>query len=155
MDRKARMALGNTVIVASSIIGGVLLTNQLTHDQGGLLGRSATPVPTSTAAASSSGSESTPTPSATATSTAVKKGMSDTISYRYGNVQVEAIKTGSKLTAVHMIQSDATNGRAAAYPMLVQAALSANGTNFGNISGATFTTDAFKQALDSALSKIG
>ncbi|MEO0049248.1 MAG: hypothetical protein RL556_580 [Actinomycetota bacterium] len=154
MDRKARMALGNTVIVASSIIGGVLLTNQLTHDQGGLLGLTATPNPTATAAATS-GSTPAPSSSSTTATSTVKKGMSATISYRYGNVQVEAIKSGSKLTAVHMIQSDATNGRAAAYPMLVKAALSANGTNFGNISGATFTTDAFKQALDSALSKIG
>ncbi|MEY4322130.1 MAG: hypothetical protein RL167_858, partial [Actinomycetota bacterium] len=30
----------------------------------------------------------------------------------------------------------------------------ANGSNFANISGATFTTAAFKQALDSAISKL-
>jgi uncharacterized protein with FMN-binding domain len=32
--------------------------------------------------------------------------------------------------------------------------MSAQGSGFGNISGATYTTEAFKQALDSALGKF-
>jgi uncharacterized protein with FMN-binding domain len=38
---------------------------------------------------------------------------------------------------------------------LKDAAIQANGSNFGNLSGATYTTDAYKQAVDSALSKLG
>jgi uncharacterized protein with FMN-binding domain len=38
--------------------------------------------------------------------------------------------------------------------MLAEAAVNANGSNFGNVSGATFTTQAFKQALESALGKF-
>jgi hypothetical protein len=30
----------------------------------------------------------------------------------------------------------------------------ANGTSFGNLSGATFTVDAFKQSMESALAKF-
>jgi uncharacterized protein with FMN-binding domain len=48
----------------------------------------------------------------------------------------------------------ATHGRQSAFSPLVQAAIAANGTNFGNLSGATYTTDAFKQALESALGKF-
>jgi len=36
----------------------------------------------------------------------------------------------------------------------VQSAIASQGANFSNLSGATFTTDAFKQALTSALAKF-
>jgi len=78
----------------------------------------------------------------------------DAIQYRYGVIQVEVVRKGGKITAVNMIQSDATAGREQAFPYLTDYALKAQGTNFGNLSGATFTTDAFKQALDSAISKL-
>jgi uncharacterized protein with FMN-binding domain len=38
--------------------------------------------------------------------------------------------------------------------MLVEATIQAQGSGFGNISGATFTTEAYKQALNSAISKL-
>jgi uncharacterized protein with FMN-binding domain len=41
-----------------------------------------------------------------------------------------------------------------AFQYLVQYAIQSQGTGFGNLSGATYTTDAFKQALSSALSKF-
>mgnify|MGYP000181481437 CR=1 FL=1 len=63
-------------------------------------------------------------------------------------------KSGGKITAVNLIQAGATHGREAAFSPLVQAAIQAQGSGFGNLSGATFTTEAFKQALDSALSKF-
>jgi uncharacterized protein with FMN-binding domain len=77
------------------------------------------------------------------------------IDYRYGTVQVSVTKANGKITNVTMVQSGATAGREQAFPTLIQAAVSANGSNFGNLSGATFTTDAFKQALDSAVKKLG
>jgi uncharacterized protein with FMN-binding domain len=36
----------------------------------------------------------------------------------------------------------------------VQYAIQAQGASFGNLSGATYTTNAFKQALSSALAKF-
>lgn len=134
MDRKTRMAIGNTVIAASTLLGGVLVTNQLTVSHGGLFGS---------------------TSSSSVSSGADKTVQSDPIAYRYGTVQVEVVRSGGKITAINMLQSDASAGRDQAYPMLVSAAIQAQGSNFANISGATFTTDAFKQALDSAISKLG
>lgn len=79
----------------------------------------------------------------------------EAIAYEYGTIQLKVTKTSGKISAIDLIQADATAGREQAFSMLVDAALSANGSNISNISGATYTTDAFKQALDSAVSKLG
>ncbi|MFM5968570.1 MAG: FMN-binding protein [Micrococcales bacterium] len=63
-------------------------------------------------------------------------------------------KSAGKITDVTLDIAGATGGRQNAFSVLVSAALQANGSNFGNLSGATYTTDAFKQALDSALAKF-
>lgn len=79
---------------------------------------------------------------------------SKTVGYKYGNVQLSVTKSGGQITAIKMLQADATNGRGAVFPDLISYAKSANGTGFGNIGGATYTTEAFKAALDSALGKF-
>jgi len=76
------------------------------------------------------------------------------VQYRFGQVQLTVTKTGSKITAIDYGNSSATNGRAAAFPYLVQYAIAANSSNFSNLGGATFTTQAFQQALSNALSKF-
>ena len=76
------------------------------------------------------------------------------VQYRYGTVQVSATKAGGKITAVNLLQEGATGGRQAAFSYLVDMAIQANGSSFGNLSGATFTVDAFKQSLESALAKF-
>jgi len=79
---------------------------------------------------------------------------SDAIQYKYGVVQISITKVGTDITAVNLIQGDATNGRAKAYQILIDATLQVQGTNFGNVSGATFTADAFRKAVDNALLKF-
>ncbi len=78
----------------------------------------------------------------------------DAVPYAYGTVQLEVVRQGGKLAAVNLIQSGATAGRGQAFPLLQKAAVDAQGTNFANQSGATYTTDAFKTALESAISKL-
>ena len=99
---------------------------------------SATPTPTQTK-----------TPSAT---TVTKTGAAE--SYRYGVIQVSVTKSGGAITSINLVQAGATGGRQAAFDPLVNAALQAQGTNFGNLGGATFTTQTFKTALESALAKF-
>lgn len=94
----------------------------------------------------------TSTPAATNSGPVTAQG--DSINYQYGTVQVSVTRENGKITAVDMIQAGANGGREQAFPMLQQAALDANGTSFGNVGGATFTTNAFKQALDSAIAKL-
>lgn len=79
----------------------------------------------------------------------------DAVDYQYGTVQLKVTKTSGKISAIDLVQAGATAGREQAFSMLVSAAVSANGSSISNISGATYTTEAFKSALDSALSKLG
>ncbi len=72
----------------------------------------------------------------------------------FGTVQVQVTKSGGKITDITMLLANATKGRAAVFPYLIQYAIDANGSNFANVSGATYTTDAFKQSLDAALAKF-
>ena len=84
-----------------------------------------------------------------------KSATSDAIDYRYGTIQVKVTKTNGKITAVDLVQAQATAGREQAFSYLVTDTIKANGTSFGTRGGATFTTDAFKQAVESAISKLG
>ena len=93
-------------------------------------------------------------PSTAATNSGPVTAQGDSINYQYGTVQVSVTRENGKITAVDMIEAGANGGREQAFPILQQAALDANGTNFGNVGGATFTTNAFKQALDSAIAKL-
>ena len=76
------------------------------------------------------------------------------VQYRYGTVQVSVTKAGGKITAVNLLQEGATGGRQATLSYLVDMAIQANGSSFGNLSGATYTVDSFKQSLESALAKF-
>lgn len=114
---------------------------------------SPTPVPT---ASESPGTN--PTPAATSTPTQPKPKPvskdSDVIEYKYGVLQLSMTMLGNEITAVSVIQGDLTNGRDKAYEILTDATVQVQGTNYGNVSGATFTTEAFKIAVENALGKF-
>jgi uncharacterized protein with FMN-binding domain len=83
-----------------------------------------------------------------------KTATGDAVDYEFGTIQLSVTTDGSKLTDVGLIQAGANGGREQAFSYLVSDAITANGSNFANLSGATYTTDAFKRALDSAISKL-
>lgn len=89
----------------------------------------------------------------TTTGAAVTKNGS-VIESGFGTVQVQVTKENGVITAINMLQANATHGRAGAFPYLIQYAINANGANFANLSGATYTTSAFKQSLKDALAKF-
>lgn len=98
-----------------------------------------------------------PVPSKTTTATITKT--SAAVNYiakdRQGVMQLSVTKSGSKITDVTIISGGTEGGEWATVPaLLAQAAIDAQGSNFGNISRATHTTDAFKKALESALAKF-
>ncbi|NBW73181.1 MAG: FMN-binding protein [Microbacteriaceae bacterium] len=158
---------------AQIIMGALTLGSVVTGVQLGSTAKSneflPSPVPTDTPTDSASPSPSD-SPSANPKPTTTKKPTqtptpkpvatvshtSDPIYYRYGVVQVTVVKKGTKITDIQLDQATATNGRSAAFSYLVQVALSAQGSNFDQslLSGATFTTDAFVQAMDSALNQF-
>jgi len=134
-------------------------------DNGPKSAPSTAPTQSSNPAPSTSATKKAPKPAASSSSSSASSGTANTgsatvtksggvINYQFGAVQVSVTKVGGKITAVDLLQAGATHGRQGAFGPLVQAAIQAQGSSFGNLSGATYTTDAFKQALDSALSKF-
>ena len=99
-----------------------------------------------------------PTTSSTVSGSTVepdKTVTSDRLPYEYGYVELTVTKSAGKLSAIDIGSSTATDGRQQAYPILVEEAIKAQGSNFGNLGGATYTVDAFKKALDNAIAKLG
>jgi len=156
MQRSTRIAIANVGIIAASLVGGFEITQVLNPTASVPTASASQPTP-SASSSSSTSTSSTPAPSASASTppaSTKKTGKGAAINYRYGTIQVEAITKSGKLTAVNLLQAGATGGRDAAFSVLVSAAISANGSSFGNASGATFTTQAFKQSLDSAIANL-
>jgi len=78
--------------------------------------------------------------------------------YRYGDIEVAVTLDGSRLISISVPQNDAFSPysqtvNSAAVPILVREAVAAQGMNFDVVSGATYTSDAFAQSLQSALDK--
>ena len=114
----------------------------------------ASSAPAASASASTAPSAAASAPASTgSTGTAVSK-TGDAVESGFGTVQVKVTKTDGKITDITLVQANATHGRAAAFPYLVQYAVAANGANFANLSGATYTTNAFKESLRTALAKF-
>jgi uncharacterized protein with FMN-binding domain len=80
--------------------------------------------------------------------------------YKYGDIQLQATITGGKIAVISVSResdrdahSQSINSQA--IPILTREALAAQGISFNVVSGATYTSDAFAQALQSALAKGG
>ena len=76
----------------------------------------------------------------------------------YGNVEVAITVSGGKLTAVKFLQTPDTHSTSIvinqqAMPYLQQEAIQAQSSNVQVISGATYTSQAFIQSLDSAIAQ--
>jgi uncharacterized protein with FMN-binding domain len=76
----------------------------------------------------------------------------------YGNVQVSATISGGKITGVKFLQYPDTHSTSVAInqqamPYLQQEAIQSQSSNVQLISGATFTSQAFQQSLQAALSQ--
>lgn len=122
----------------------------------------ASPAPSSNSASSSAPAPATAKPSPTKTSTAVESPVTKTsaaiayVAHRaQGTMQISVTKTGSKITDITILSGGTEGGDWASVPgVLADAALKSQGANFGNVGGATHTTDAFYKALESALAKF-
>ncbi len=82
----------------------------------------------------------------------------NTVNAYYGNVQVSATISGGKITDVKFLQYPDTHNTSViinqqVIPYLQQEAVKAQSANVQIISGATFTSQAFQQSLQSALSQ--
>lgn len=120
------------------------------------------PAPSASASGAPSASASA---TATATATTGSGAKSGTFTgaaefTRYGNVQVQAVVSGGKLTNVNVLQVPDHGGYEdqivqIALPELKSEALSAQSANIDVISGATYTSQGYAESLQSALDQAG
>lgn len=122
-----------------------------------------------TSADSSTTDTTTATPTATTSTTSSgtaatgKSGTATGAAYsarNYGNVKVKVTVKNGKITKITNVSLPQNDGRSMmisqeAGPMLIEQALSAQSANINGVSGATFTSMAFAQSLQSALDKLG
>ena len=84
----------------------------------------------------------------------------DTISTKYGDVQVRVIVSGGRLVDVQAVQLPSDRARSQgissdAGPQLRNEALRAQSARINTVSGATYTSDGYAQSLQSALDRAG
>lgn len=81
------------------------------------------------------------------------------VSTRFGDVQVEVTVSGGAITDVTSLQLPDSDNRSrsitsAAEPILGEEALTAQSANIDLLSGATYTSEAYAQSLQSALDQV-
>lgn len=106
-----------------------------------------------TTGTSSTSPSATPSPSTPTVADGTYQGQ--TIGYQYGVVQVSVVISGGAITGVNLDQASATRGREQAFPLLVDETVQAQSASIANLGGATFTTMAYEQSLQSALDAAG
>lgn len=124
-----------------------------TSATGSSSGSSATTTTTASAGGSSATTASTAGPSGTRTAVGTD------VQYPYGDVAVEVTMTGSRITQVAVVRHNTYDPRSAmidqyAIPILRKQALSVQSARIDGISGASYTSAAYAQSLQSALDKL-
>ena len=115
----------------------------------------ATPTPTRSSS-SGGGSTATAAPSAGTHATSGSETLTGSVySSRYGNTQVQVTISNGQITAVTALQlpTGGRSGQISRYvePILSSEALTAQSANIDIVSGATYTSEAYAQSLQSAL----
>lgn len=140
------------VLVVGWQVGGSVITQQAVTTTDGS-------TTTTTGSTATSGATVTTTP-ATTTGGSDGSYTGDSISTRFGSVQVQVTVSNGTIrdvTAVHLTDHDgrsvSISNRAA--PILRSEALTAQSASISNVSGATYTSDAYISSLQSALDQAG
>jgi len=121
---------------------------------------------TSSSGTSNGSNTTTSTGTTTAAPVAPTTGATDgtyagsTVNTRFGPVQVQVTIAGGAITDVTALQLTNTDGRSVqisnyASPILAQEVLSSQSAQVSNVGGATYTSQAYLQSLQSALDQAG
>jgi uncharacterized protein with FMN-binding domain len=116
----------------------------------------ATPPSSSSSKTSSSSSSKTSKKASSSTKTVT----GSAVSTRYGPVQLRVTVSGGKITKVEALQlpsSDPKSSQISSYagPQLQQSALTKQSASIDSVSGATYTSDGYRTALQAALNTAG
>lgn len=164
--QRYKLVLGGTAAGVAGVLAFPTHSTHLALPSASAAGTSPTTGPSSGSsgapgASSSSTSSGSSGASASASTAATAKSATSTDeSFRYGDVAVKVTVNGSKITDVSVVTLNETDGRSQmidryAIPQLEQQVISANSVNINGVSGATFTSQAFVDAVANALQKLG
>ena len=112
------------------------------------------------ASSGSPGSSGTGSSGSSGSSSATQTALGTAVGNPYGQVQVRVTVSGGKITkvvAVQMPSGDPQSYSISSYaaPQLAQQALAAQSAHINGVSGATYTSNAYAQSLQSALTQLG
>ena len=101
----------------------------------------------------------TPTTAPKGTPSGTRSATGDVTPYRYGELSVTVTESNGHITDLEMASLNETDSRSVAIdnqaiPELRQEVLTAQSANIDGVSGATFTSEAYAQALQSALDQL-
>ena len=150
LDYRSSAPIGRSGVVVRG--GATVPSAPSTSAPGATTGSGTGPTPTTAAPAGPT--PTTAAPAGPASYTGVD------VPYRYGDIQVRITVAGGRITAISIPEESASDPRSEsinsqAIPILTKEALAAQNLRFDVVSGATFTSDAFAQALQSALDEAG
>lgn len=121
-----------------------------------------TPAGNSGGSTGSTGSSGTIAGTATSSSTNASDGTytGSDVNTRFGSVQVSVTVSGGTITDVTALQLTDQDGRSRqisnrAAPILQSEVLASQSANVSNVSGATYTSEAYLQSVQSALDQAG
>jgi len=149
---------------ASTVTGVVLLLSLKPHTPPTLAQASSssgrTQSPSSGSSPSSSPSSGSGSSSGSTKSTATKTVTGDTVQTRWGPVQVRVTVKNGRITDVTAVTYPQDNPKdqeinSYAIPQLRREALAAQSAQIDSVSGATYTSDGYRQSLQSALDSAG
>ncbi|WP_405818798.1 FMN-binding protein [Streptomyces sp. NBC_01390] len=152
--RKNRPLRRIVLASAATVSGMVMLLSLKPHTTPSVAELASTPAPSSSSSSSSGSSTSGGGASGSATGTRTLTG--DSVQTRWGPVQVRVTVTNGKLTDVTAVTYPQENPRdqqinSYAIPQLTREALTAQSADIDTVSGATYTSDGYRQSLQSAL----
>jgi uncharacterized protein with FMN-binding domain len=134
------------------------------------LAASAAPA-TTTAAATTTPSAAATTTTATTTSTtttsrstsstasATRSAVGEAVGFQYGDLQVKVTERGGRITNVSIVSFQISDPRSEsideyAVPQLREQVISAQSAHIDGVSGASYTSSAYEQSVQSALDKL-
>jgi uncharacterized protein with FMN-binding domain len=138
----------------------IVLTATVAGTAGVLTFHAHAPKTTTAAVAAPAATATTTATPTTSSSSATKVATGAAIATRYGNVQLRVTVSGGKITSIAAVQLPETDPKSYAIstyaePLLRQSALSRQDGDVDAVSGATYTSEGYKTALQSALDKAG
>ncbi|MFI6333703.1 FMN-binding protein [Streptomyces sp. NPDC050535] len=115
----------------------------------------AAPAPTPSASSSSGSPSADPSESAASSGTSTKVVAGSTVATEKGDVRVEVTFEGDEIASVRMLLQPNHPQTTAAVPVLIQETLAAQSADIDTVSGATITSDGYKESLQAAIDSKG